>query len=87
VEHTNGASGAIYIGNLAHGKVRSTGDHVSVGQQITARILNFDDKKQQIELSIKALLPKPYEGFKNAHSIGEVVAGVVTGMNMSFTYV
>jgi ribosomal protein S1 len=36
---------------------------------MAAEIIGFNDQRQQVELSRKALLPKPYQMFRQAHRI------------------
>jgi hypothetical protein len=37
--------------------------------EMAAEIIGFNDQRQQVELSRKALLPKPYQMFRQAHRI------------------
>lgn len=69
--------GAIHISQLAHGRVGSVGDVLVEGDAVDARILAYDDKRRRVELSRKQVLPKPFETYKEAHRVGEVVGGVV----------
>lgn len=85
--HSNGATGAIFHRNLAHGGVEDATKAVRDGDKLTAQIINFKDDLFQVELSIKALMPEPYPAFKAANSIGTPVTAIVSGFNDSFAYV
>ncbi|MDQ6948044.1 MAG: S1 RNA-binding domain-containing protein [Actinomycetota bacterium] len=79
--------GAVHIRELAYDHVEKPSDRVGEGEQVRAAIKSFNDARSQVELSIKALLPKPYDAFKSRTAIGATVDAEVTGMNKSFAYV
>lgn len=47
--------GLVHVSELSNEYVGNTGDVVSVGQEVTVRVLKVDRRKRQIDLSIKAL--------------------------------
>lgn len=51
--------GLIHISEMAHGYVRTPADVMKEGDEIEAEIIDFNRKKKQIKLSIKALTPEP----------------------------
>jgi predicted RNA-binding protein with RPS1 domain len=51
--------GLIHISEMAHGYVKTPGDVMKEGDEIEAEIIDFNRKKKQIKLSIKALTPEP----------------------------
>ena len=51
--------GLIHISEMAHGYVRTPTDVMKEGDDIEAEIIDFNRKKKQIKLSIKALTPEP----------------------------
>ena len=51
--------GLIHISEMAHGYVRTPADVMNEGDDIEAEIIDFNRKKKQIKLSIKALTPEP----------------------------
>jgi small subunit ribosomal protein S1 len=54
-----GVEGLIHISELGHGRVFRTGDVLSEGQEVEAKVLSVDVDSQRISLSLKALLPPP----------------------------
>jgi small subunit ribosomal protein S1 len=54
-----GVEGLIHISELGHGRVHRTGDVLSEGQDVEAKVLSVDADAQRISLSLKALLPPP----------------------------
>jgi small subunit ribosomal protein S1 len=51
--------GLIHISEMAHGYVKTPADVMNEGDEIEAEIIDFNRKKKQIKLSIKALTPEP----------------------------
>lgn len=58
VEILPGKEGLIHISNLAHERVNKVEDVLSVGQEIDVKVMEID-QQGKINLSHKALLPKP----------------------------
>jgi ribosomal protein S1 len=87
VRFSNGAVGVVHVSNLRWERVEDATTLYRSGEAVTAEIVRFDDEKRQVELSVKALLPKPYSVFKDTHRIDSVTDARVTGMNKSFAYV
>jgi len=58
-----GIQGLIHLSEISHGVVKDIREHVKVGEEITAKIINFEPTKKRIGLSLKALTPAP-EGVK-----------------------
>lgn len=83
----NGAVGAIHIGQISYERVTDPSRHCPIGSEVTAQILKFDDQHNQVELSIKALLPKPYITFRQTHAVGQAVVGVVTNTIPALAFV
>jgi small subunit ribosomal protein S1 len=51
--------GLIHISEMAHGYVKTPSDVMKEGDEIEAEVIDFNRKKKQIKLSIKALTPEP----------------------------
>jgi len=56
-----GIQGLIHLSEISHWVVKDIRDHVKVGQEVKAKIINFDPKKKRIGLSLKALQEAPKE--------------------------
>ncbi len=87
VRHSNGAPGVVHVSNLRWERVEDATAFYKPGDTVKVVILKFDDDKEQVELSVKAELPKPYPAFKESHQLGTLVDARVTGTNKSFAYV
>ena len=87
VRLSGGASGAIHISQVSYDKVEDLAGLYAVGEDVSAEIMKFDDQRNQVQLSVKALLPNPYDGYKAAHHVGQVVPATVSGIGPAHLYV
>ena len=51
--------GLIHLSEISHGVVKDIREHVKVGEEVTAKIINFEPNKKRIGLSLKALQEAP----------------------------
>jgi len=65
-----GIQGLIHLSEISHGVVKDIRDYVKVGEEVEAKVINFDPKKKRIGLSLKALQPLP-EGMKEEKKLKE----------------
>lgn len=70
IELDGGIQGLIHLSEISHGVVKDIRDHLKVGEQVKAKIINFDPKVKRIGLSLKALQPVP-EGMEVAEEKAE----------------
>lgn len=54
-----GIQGLIHLSEISHGVVKDIRDHVKIGEEVTAKIINFEPMKKRIGLSLKALQKAP----------------------------
>lgn len=54
-----GIQGLIHLSEISHGVVKDIREHVKVGEEVEAKIINFEPTKKRIGLSLKALTPAP----------------------------
>ena len=59
VEIAKGVDGLLHVSQIMRERVEQPSDVLSIGQEITAKIVDFDLENKKISLSMKALLPKP----------------------------
>lgn len=58
--------GLIHLSEISHGVVKDIRDHIKVGEEVTAKIINFEPTKKRIGLSLKALQEAPKAPAKKA---------------------
>ena len=59
VELEPGIEGLVHISEIDHKRVNKVTDVVRVGQEVTAKVLEFDGNKKRVSLSLKALSEDP----------------------------
>ena len=84
---SNGATGVIYVNNLAWERIDNAASFLALGATLSAKIIKFNDERQQVELSLKALQPRPHQVFCQTHQISDWVSGVVTNTVPSAAFV
>jgi small subunit ribosomal protein S1 len=56
------------------------------GRRGKVKIIKFDDKREQVELSRKRLMARLYDGYKRTHAVGAVVTGRVRRTVPAFVF-
>ena len=70
-----GADGLIHISELSWGRVTHPKEVLKVGDEIEVFVLNVDQERQRIGLSLKRLQPEPWSQVEDKYTIGQVVHG------------
>ena len=73
-----GADGLIHISELSWGRVTHPKEVLKVGDEIEVFVLNVDQERQRIGLSLKRLQPEPWSQVESKYAIDQVVQGRVT---------
>ena len=60
-----GIQGLIHLSEISHWVVKDIRDHIRVGEEVQAKIINFEPEKKRIGLSLKALQEAPKEEVKD----------------------
>jgi small subunit ribosomal protein S1 len=75
-----GVEGLIHVSELSWGRVGHPSDVVECGQEIEVQIISVDREQDRVALSLKELLPDPWEQVDEHYSIEQIVEGVVTNV-------
>ena len=59
VELEPGLDGLVHISEVANNRVSNIGDELTLGQEVSAKILDIDTERKRISLSIKATMEAP----------------------------
>ncbi len=73
-----GADGLIHLSELSWGRIRHPSEVVSIGQKLQVMVLNVDQERKRIGLSLRRLLPEPWETVPDRYEVGQIVRGVAT---------
>jgi small subunit ribosomal protein S1 len=75
-----GVEGLIHVSELSWGRVRHPSDAVTCGQPVEVKVLSVDREQGRVALSLKDLLPDPWQTVEDRYQVGEIVEGVVTNV-------
>ncbi|MFO0103420.1 MAG: 30S ribosomal protein S1, partial [Betaproteobacteria bacterium] len=75
-----GIDGLLHITDLAWRRVRHPSEVVQVGQELTAKVLKFDQEKIRVALGIKQLGEDPWVGLARRYPQGTRLFGKVTNI-------
>ena len=79
VDLGNDIEGFLHISEISWDKnIKNPKDHINEGQEIDVEVIEIDAKGHRLRVSLKNLLPKPFDEFKAKYKEGDVVKGVVT---------
>lgn len=73
-----GIEGLVHLSELSWGKVHHPSEIVQIGENIQARVISIDKEKLRIALSIKQLLPNPWNEFEERYLVGDVITVTIT---------
>ncbi len=73
-----GADGLVHISEMSWSSVNRPDDVVKLGEDLDVLVLKVDRETLKIALSMKRLMPEPWENIENQLSVGQVVEGKVT---------
>jgi len=81
VDLGNDIEGFLHISEISWDKnVKNPNDYLKVGQEIDVEVIEINPKTHKLRVSLKKLLPKPFDEFSKRHNEGDVVKGVVTSL-------
>ncbi|MFM7966063.1 MAG: 30S ribosomal protein S1, partial [Betaproteobacteria bacterium] len=75
-----GIDGLLHITDMAWRRVRHPSEVLTVGQEITARVLRYDANKNRVSLGVKQLGDDPWDGIGRRYPQGTRMFGKVTNI-------
>ena len=79
VDLGNDIEGFLHISEISWDKnIKHPKDHIKEGEIINVDVIEISPEDRRLRVSLKNLLPKPFEEFKSNYKIGEIAKGVVT---------
>lgn len=78
VDLGNGTEGFLHISEISWDKqLRHPSDVLSEGQSLDVEIIKIDSDKKRLRVSLKRMMPKPFEQFNKRTKAGDVIEGRV----------
>ncbi len=75
-----GIEGLIHISELSWGRVHHPKNIVTEGQQVEVCVIQIDRTRSRVALSLKRLLPNPWDTVEAHHHQGQVLEAVITSV-------
>lgn len=75
-----GVEGLIHISELSWGRVSHPSQIVELGQEIEAQVLEISPERCRVALSLKRLLPNPWDKADSDFAVGQIVSAVITSV-------
>ena len=73
-----GADGLIHLSELSWNRVNHPNEVVKVGDKVKVQILSVDLDRKRIGLSMRRLMPEPWEIINEYYEVGQIVRGRIT---------
>ena len=73
-----GADGFLHIGQISWTHIKHPSEILSVGQEINVKVLKIDAEKHKISLTMKGMMPNPWDSASNRYTPETVITGPVT---------
>ncbi|MEA3330195.1 MAG: 30S ribosomal protein S1 [Campylobacterota bacterium] len=81
VDLGNDIEGFLHISEITWDKnVKNPNDYLTVGQEIDVEVIEINPKTHKLRVSLKRLLPKPFDEFVKNYHEGDVVTGTITSL-------
>jgi small subunit ribosomal protein S1 len=75
-----GVDGLVHITDLSWGRINHPNEVVKLDETIKVVVTDFDEEKKRISLSLKKLLPHPWENIEEKYKVGDKVSGRVVSL-------
>ncbi len=73
-----GVDGLVHVSELSWKHIEHASEVVEVGQEVTVEVLEVDQDRERVSLSLKATQEDPWQLFARTHAIGQYIPGKVT---------
>ncbi|WP_457746209.1 30S ribosomal protein S1 [Sulfurimonas sp.] len=81
VDLGNDIEGFLHISEITWNKnVKNPNDYLEVGQEIDVEVIEINPTTHKLRVSLKRLLPKPFDEFLKKYNEGDIVTGTVTSL-------
>lgn len=73
-----GADGLIHLSELSWQRIEHPSEVLRVGQQVEVYVMNVDEERKRIGLSLRRLSPEPWSQVDQQYTVGQVLPAVIT---------
>lgn len=72
-----GVTGLVHVSELSWNRKDNIEKSFKIDQEVDVQVLSFDPEKERLSLSIKSLMPNPWDVFVGNNHVGDILAGEV----------
>lgn len=81
VDLGNDIEGFLHISEISWNKnVKNPNDYLTVGDEIDVEVIEINSNTHKLRVSLKKLLPKPFDEFLKNYNEGDIVTGTITSL-------
>jgi len=79
VDLGNDIEGFLHISEISWDKnIKHPRDYIEEGQVVDVEVIEIDPKERRLRVSLKNVLPKPFDEFMKKYNVGDIVKGEIT---------
>jgi small subunit ribosomal protein S1 len=81
VDLGNDIEGFLHISEITWNKnIKDPNDYLTLGEEIDVEVIEINSDTHKLRVSLKTLLPKPFDEFKKKYKEGDIVTGTITSL-------
>jgi small subunit ribosomal protein S1 len=73
-----GIDGLLHVSDISWSRVNNPEDVLTVGQQLSVKVLKIDSENRRISLGLKQLLPEPWDSATERYIAGQRITGTLS---------
>ena len=77
VDVFNGVEGMVHVSEISYRRINKLKEKFSIGEKIKVKILDFNEEKRRVSLSIKAILDDIWAEINKIYSVDDILKGEV----------
>lgn len=77
----NGVDGLLHLSQISWNHVNKIEDELKIGQIVDVKIIGLDKENKKLSLSMKELMPKPWDNVAEKYPVDSIVLGKVVRLN------
>jgi small subunit ribosomal protein S1 len=75
-----GLEGLVHVSEISWGRVRHPSDSVALGEQLEVFVINVDEERSRVGLSLKRLTQNPWDYAAERYFAGQITEAVITSI-------
>ncbi len=75
-----GMDGLLHITDMSWGRIKHPSELLNVGDEITVKVLKYDNERERVSLGMKQLQPDPWDSVREKFPIGSKAQGKIVSL-------